>query len=88
MAEFTLKPREAKTLKLNIGDESFQIPLGGSLTRKELAGLDTKEGTYSFFRKYIDKAVLDSLPMDDYNEIVRVWLDETAKASGKTLGES
>lgn len=88
MAEFTLKHKEAETLKLNIGDQSFQIPLGGSLTRKELATLETQEGTYSFFRRYIDKAVLDDLPMSDYNQIVQVWLDETAKASGKKLGES
>ena len=88
MREFTLQPKEEQTLKINIGEESFVIPLGGSMTRKELASLDTQEGTYSFFRKYIPKAILEQLKMDDYNQIVNIWLEETAKASGKKLGES
>lgn len=88
MAEFTLRPKEEETLRLNIGDASYQVPLGGSLTRKELAGLETQEGTYAFFQKYIPTEVLEDLAVTDYNQIVAVWLDETAKAAGKTLGES
>lgn len=88
MAEFTLKPKEVETLRLNIGEGSYQVPLGGSLTRKEIAALDTREGTYEFLSKYIPVEVLDSLATVDYNQIVNVWVKETAKASGKTLGES
>ena len=53
MAEYTLKKKQAKTLKLNIGDESFHIPLSMCLTPEELAPLDTPEGTREFFRKYL-----------------------------------
>ena len=88
MAEFTLNHKEEETLRVNIGDGSYLIPLGGSLTRKELTGLNTQEGTYAFFAKYIPEEILENLPMSDYNQIVNIWLDETAKASGKTLGES
>ena len=53
MAEFTLKERPKKTLKLNIGEESFNIPLAGSLTPEEAAPLDTQAGTIEFFQKYL-----------------------------------
>ena len=53
MAEFTLKRKPVKTLKVNIGEESFMIPLAGSLTPDELAKLDTAEGTRDYFRKFL-----------------------------------
>ncbi len=87
MAEFTLRETEPKTLKLNIGEESYQIPLGGSLTRKEIMLLETAEGTYSFFLKYIPKKVLEGMTIDNYNQIVSVWRTETQNASQMTLGE-
>ena len=87
MAEFTLRETEPKTLKLNIGEESYQIPLGGSIPRKELVLLETADGTYSFFLKYIPKKVLESLSVDSHNQIVQVWRTETQNASQMTLGE-
>jgi len=87
MAEFTLKPREIETLKLNIGEESFQIPLAGSLTPEEAAPLDTNEGTIAFFQKYLSKDVIAVLKIDDYNAITQAWLDASKKKSKKTPGE-
>ena len=88
MAEFTLKMQEPKTLKLNIGDDSYQVPLAGSLSRKELLEIETPEGTYAFFLKYIPKKVLENIPLDGYNQIVNVWREESQKASRLTPGES
>lgn len=88
MAEFTLKKREADTLKLNIGDESFQIPLAGSLTPEEAAPLDTQAGTIEFFNKYISKEIADALTINEYNAITKAWVDASKKVSGKTPGES
>lgn len=88
MAEFTLKKKEEQTLRLNIGDDSFQIPLGGSLTPEEAAGLDTQAGTIEFFNKYISEEVAKSLRIDDYNEITKAWISASKKASKKTPGES
>ena len=88
MAEFTLKRLEKKTLKLNIGEESYQIPLLGSLTFKEAKNLDTQEGTYAFVKKYIPDKVLDNLKVEEYNQIVAIWKDESQKHAGKNPGES
>ena len=87
--EFTLRPREADTLKLNIGDKSFQIPLAGSLTPEEAAPLDTNTGTIAFFQKYIDdEEIIKALRIDDYNAITKAWMDASKKASKKSPGES
>lgn len=88
MQEFTLKPKEADTLRLNIGDESFQIPLAGSLTPEEAATLDTAEGTRAFFQKYLPKKITKALTINDYNEITKAWLEATKKVQGLTPGES
>lgn len=88
MAEFTLKPREADTLKLNIGDKSYQIPLGNCLTPAEAAPLDTQAGTIEFIRKYIDdEEIKASLRICDYNEITKAWVEASKKAAGKNPGE-
>lgn len=88
MREFTLTPKETNTLRLNIGDESFQIPLAGSLTPEEAAKLDTVAGTMAFFQKYLSKKVIKVLTIDDYNEITTVWKTASEEASGKKPGES
>ena len=88
MAEFTLKRVEQKTLKVNIGEESYQIPLMGSLTFKEAKTLDTQEGTYAFIKRYIPGKILDDLKVEEYNQIVNIWKEESQKHSGKSQGES
>lgn len=89
MAEFTLKPREADTLKLNIGDKSFQIPLADSLTPEEALPLNTQAGTIAFLQKYIDdEEIKASLRICDYNEITKVWVETSKKAAGRDPGES
>lgn len=88
MQEFTLTPKETNTLRLNIGEESFQIPLAGSLTPDEAAKLDTVTGTVAFFQKHLSKKAIKVLTIDDYNEITKVWLEASKVASGKEPGES
>lgn len=88
MAEFTLRRKEAETLKLNIGEESFFIPLAGSLTPDEAAPLDTPEGTRAFFQKYLTEDLCASLTLDDYEAITKAWVDASKKRSKKKPGES
>ena len=90
MKEITLggKPKELKVLTVHIGEESYEVPLGGSLKPRELADMDTMEKTTAFLEKYIPKKVLDELSLDDYNTLVRAWGDATKEASGMTMGES
>ena len=87
MAEFTLRERPKKTLKVNIGDESFEIPLAGSLTPEEAAPLDTQAGTIEFFQKYLSEEVKHSLVIDDYNELTKAWIKASKVSGGKSAGE-
>ena len=87
MAEFTLKPKEIKTLTVNVGDRSFSLPLQGSLSIKEMLTLETPEGTYSFMKKHVPKQIFDGLKVEEYNELLNAWKAESTKATGKTPGE-
>lgn len=88
MAEFTLKRSEEKTLRINVGDDSFEMPLQGSLTWKEALSLETPQGTYAFLKKYIPDKVFNDLKVEEYNAIVEAWKTESLKHTGKTSGES
>ena len=87
MAEFTLKRHEAKTLKVNIDDKSYHIPLAGSLKAKKVAALDTVEATLAFMKQFIPEEVIDDLTQDEYNDIVQAWGAASKEASGLKPGE-
>ena len=87
MADFTLKRREAKTLKIHIDDQTYEIPLSGSLRPKEVAKLDTVDATMEFMKRYIPAEVIDDLTQDEYNDIVKAWGEASKEASGLKPGE-
>ena len=88
MREITVgSPKERKVLKINIGEESYSLPLLGSLTVKEASRLDTEDGTVAFIHDYIPKDVLDALTIDDLNTIIRAW-KSASDLEGISLGES
>lgn len=80
MTEFTLNKREEDSLKLNIGEESFLIPLATSLTLSEASTMDTMDGAIAFFRKYIREEVADALTLFNYRDIIKAWKDASQKA--------
>lgn len=88
MTEFTLKPKEKNTIRFNIGEESVQIPLRGSLSLKEAMGLSDEAGTYSFFKKYIPEKIFDSLTVDELNQIIEIYKKESDRYSRLSMGES
>lgn len=88
MAEFTLKRKETETLRINLGEESFQLPLQGGMTFKEAQKYKTPAGTYEYLKAQIPEHIFEALTMDEYSEIVKVWNDESMKAMGISLGES
>ena len=88
MAKFVLMPKQEKTLEVVVGDNSYYLPLRGSLPMKEVKTLGTPEGTYAFFKKQFPEDVFESLSYDNYNELVALWSKESDKASGMKLGES
>ena len=88
MREITVgNPKERKVLKINIGEESYSLPLLGSLTMKEATRLDTEEGTIAFVNDYIPKGVLETLTVDDLNTIIKAW-KSASDLEGISLGES
>lgn len=92
MAEFTLNRREEDTLKLNIGEDSFEIPLATSVTLEEAQAMDSMDGAIAFFKNYIREDVANALSLLNWRDIIKVWKEasETAmKAAGDlTPGES
>ena len=87
MTEFTLKPIETKTIKINYLDESFELPLQGSLTFEEANMLSTPEGTYAFMKKHVPEKILKALKVEEYNMILAAYREASEKNSGKRLGE-
>ena len=87
MTEFTLKPIEAKTIKINYLDESFELPLQGSLTFEEANMLATPEGTYAFMQKHAPESVMKRITVEEYNTILAAYREASEKFSGKKLGE-
>ena len=88
MREVTVGNRsERKVLKINIGEDSYSLPLMGSLTMKEATRLDTQEGTLAFIVDYIPKDVIDNLTIDDFNAIIEAW-KSASDIEGASLGES
>lgn len=85
--EYVLKPKEANTLKLTIGSESFQIPLANSMNPEYLASLDTREKTIAFFNEYIPAEIARTLRYIDYDEITAAWMAASRNASGTEPGE-
>ena len=53
MKELTLREKEDDFLKLNIGEESYLIPLASSMTLDEIRAMDDKEKAFEFIQKHI-----------------------------------
>lgn len=88
MPELTLNKKEVEVLKVNIEDKSYSIPLGTSLTRKELAKLDKSDAVMEFFEKHLGKDVMDNLSIGQIKQIIEAWSKATQELSGTSLGES
>lgn len=84
------RDERAKDEKLGviIGDKTYYIPLGKSLSIKEIHKLDKQEEVVKFFEKYLGKDVMESLSVSDFEDIVKAWSEATQNLSGKSLGES
>ena len=92
MKEITLKKRSnTEVLKVTIGDETYSVPLGGSMSYGELRrlqkGKNNPDIVVEFFGKYIPEEVLNSLFVEDINELMNAWSEATKQSSGATAGE-
>lgn len=88
MSEITLgNKKEKKVLKVNIGKETYSVPLTGSLTIAEIKEFKATEDGFDFFRKYIPAEVIDSLTFDDLRALSDAWKAESAKDGQPEPGE-
>lgn len=85
--EITLKKPEVETLLVNIGDIKVHIPLGNSLSIADWRLIETFEGTFEFFKKYIPEEVANSLTVAEINQITEAWKKATREQTGLTSGE-
>lgn len=91
MQEFTLNKREDDYLKVNIGEESFNIPLVGSLTPAEAqVAMESIDGAIAFFNNYIRADVAERLTIFNYRDLVTAWKEASEKVmhGEATPGES
>lgn len=91
MYEFTLKKREDDTIRFNIGEKSYLVPLAMGLTPTEAAKIDSLDGAVEFFNGYIDKAVVEKLTLRDYRDMLNIWREASKKSAEMgdvSLGES
>ena len=88
MAEVTLNNEEVEVLKINIGKDSYSLPLGGDISYETLISLKTDSGMYAFLKEHIPEDVVKSLKVKEIRQIFLVWNEETKKATGLMPGES
>ena len=91
MYEFTLKKRDDDTIKFNIGEKSYQVPLAMGLTPAEATKIDSIDGAVEFFNSYIDKEVTEKLTLRDYRDMLNIWREASKKSAEMgdvSLGES
>lgn len=93
MKEITIKaPNEV--LKVNLGEDSFTIPLGSSLPVDEVLklsqskGADRLEFMKTFLESYIPKEIYVRLTVGEMTQIFNAWSEATKEASGVMPGES
>lgn len=85
--EVTLKKPEVETLRVNIGEGTFEIPLGNSLSIDEWKLIETFEGTVAFFKKHIPEEVVNALTISEINQITAAWKQATHDQLGVNPGE-
>ena len=88
MPELTLNRKEIEVLTVNIEGKSYNIPLGTSLKRKEIAKLNKESEVLKFFEDHLGKELMDDLSIGELKQIVEAWTKATQEASGVNLGES
>ncbi len=86
--KFKLNGKPSKeTLVVEIGGDTFSIPLAKSMKMKELRGMKDEESVYDFFAKHIGTEILDELTAEEYTQIVDAWTDANKETEGVSLGE-
>ena len=90
MREITLtnENEQINVLKVNIGKETYSVPLSGSLSIREMKAMrDGTEDGFDFFGRYIPQDVLETLTIDQFNKLNKAWKDATEEKTDVSMGE-
>ena len=96
MQKYTLEEKEKDYLELTIRGEAFRLPLslgiGEFLTLQKAFQENDILALVDFFRRYIRSDVIDTLEIQDFTQLLKIWkdaFDANAKANGSPfVGES
>ena len=96
MQKYVLEEKEKDYLELTIRGEVFKLPLslgiGEFLILQKAFNENDILALVDFFRRYIRSDVLDTLEIQDFTQLLKVWkeaFDANAKANGSpSVGES
>lgn len=86
MAKLVLDSKRVECLEVVIDDKSYNIPLGSTLSTKELKNMDD-DAMYDFIESHLWEGALEDLPVGMVKQLVDAWSEETAKAAGISLGK-
>lgn len=84
MKEITLNNNELKVLRVNIGKESYNIPLAKSLSIKEARAMSKDDDGLEFFAKYIPMDVLETLSVEDVATLATSWKEASFPTEDET----
>lgn len=87
MPKIVLNTQEVETLEVVINDQTYGIPLGSSLSTKELEKLGDVKKMRAYIEGYLWPGALDELQVRLVKQIIDAWSEETAKATGIPLGK-
>ena len=77
-----------KTITVEIGTGTYDIPLAGSMKRKDILALKDEDSVFQMFARYIPEKVLDEMTVDEYNQLANAWTDANDAENNASLGES
>ena len=87
MPKIILNDNEVHTLDVVISEKTYSIPLGSSLSQKELEKLGNIKAMRAFIESYLWPGALDELQVRLVKQIIDAWSEDNAKETGISLGK-
>lgn len=87
MAKIVVDNNIREVLEVQIGEATYNVPLGSSLNYKKLNSLKTTDEFMAFFMEYIPEDVFDTLSVANITAIIAEWTKATEQVGGVSLGK-
>lgn len=87
MSKLVFDPKRIECLEVVIEEKSYNIPLGSTLSTKQLKAMD-EEALRDFVESHLWEGAFEELPVGFVKQIIDAWSEETQKACGLSVGKS